>query len=79
MAKTKKDLELELSVLESFCEKLRNERSFYLSIIIDIVYNQPFLARFELNEEERRNYLLYYMHDGELLSDLKEYLKKIER
>ncbi len=79
MARTKKDLEYELSILEGCYETLRNERSFYLSIIIDIVYNHPFLARFDLNDEAHRNYLLFYMRDGKLLSDLKDYLRKMER
>lgn len=79
MARTKKDLEYELSILQTCFENMRNERSFYLSIIIDIVYNHPFLSRFNLENDDHSNYLLYYMHDGKLLSDLKDYLRKIER
>lgn len=79
MARTKKDLEYELSILEKCYENMRNERSFYLSIIIDIVYNHPFLSRATLEDEAHSNYMLYYMHDGKLLADLKDYLRKIER
>lgn len=79
MKKTKKDLEYELSMTQACLENMRNERSFYLSIIIDIVYNHPFLSRFTLEDENHSNYLLYYMHDGKLLSDLKDYLKKMEQ
>ncbi len=79
MAKTKKDLEYELSILEKCYENMRNERSLYLSIIMDIVYDHPFLSRVTLNEEEHNTYLLYYMHNGKLLSDLKGFLLKMEK